>query len=169
MNCFYIKNSFSNSFSWFYNSLDGASNTENCRDSLVTYPRHSEHQYGTAGSIFLFPEDSLEKWPSRRGTGWIWPSDPNLAARIRSMVLWLDIPLTIVGSRSYAPRNGHAYTRYRALINRSTTLILSSRGPVGSARSGIDGPDPTTKRYATDSLTTVDMPINGAQWLPPQI
>jgi hypothetical protein len=47
--------------------------------------------------------------------------------------------------------------------------IIMIRYETGTARSGIDGPDPTTKRYATDSLTTVDMPINGAQWLPPQI
>jgi hypothetical protein len=46
--------------------------------------------------------------------------------------------------------------------------IIMIRYETETARSGIDGPDPTTKRYATDSLTTVDMPINGAQWLPPR-
>ena len=41
--------------------------------------------------------------------------------------------------------------------------LIMIRDETGTVRSGTGGPDPTTKRYATDPLTTVDMPINGAR------
>jgi hypothetical protein len=41
--------------------------------------------------------------------------------------------------------------------------LIMIRDETGTVRSGTDGLDPTSKRYATDSLTTVDMPINGAR------
>jgi hypothetical protein len=43
--------------------------------------------------------------------------------------------------------------------------LIMIRDETGTVRSRTDGPDPTSKRYATYSLTTVDMPINGARWL----
>jgi hypothetical protein len=50
-NCFYIKNSFSNSFSLFYNSLDLASFSVKYMGVKVKTPRHKEQYPGTAGSI----------------------------------------------------------------------------------------------------------------------
>jgi hypothetical protein len=72
-------------------------------------------------------EGLMCKTNPRRGIFQSKPPDRNSAARIRSVVLWLDITPAIIGSWSDAPRSSHVDTRSRAIINRSTTQLFPSR------------------------------------------
>jgi hypothetical protein len=61
MNSFYIKNQFLYLFTYFICSLDWASNSRKVRGYYKRISKTQNLAKWTAGSIFLFPEDSLAK------------------------------------------------------------------------------------------------------------